>query len=199
MNDTLIFLALAGLALVFRWLTSHAAGDSDKPEPPLPNEPLSRRAPPQSEEERVRRFLEALGAPPGTQPPPPVRRRSVAPRPTVTPASQPQRPPKVRRSFVQPLPPLTTTPAEPIVIETIPAPTVMAPPLPPLASTLAPPITLFPTRTTAAAKAATKLVLPIGPLAALLRSPGTIRQAIILREVLGPPRGLESLDELRSP
>jgi hypothetical protein len=195
MNDTLIFLALAGLALIFRWLTSH----SEKPEPPPPNESAPRRPPAESEQERVRRFLEALGAPPGTQPPPPVRRRSVAPRGAPTPSPEPQRPPKVRRSFVQPLPPLTTTPPEPVVIEAAFPPVVIAPPLPSTQSSLAGPITLLPTLTTVAPKTATKRLTPAGSLTALLLSPRNIRQAIILREVLGPPRGLQSLDELRSP
>jgi hypothetical protein len=193
MNDTLIFLVLAGLALVFKWLTSHAAGDPEKPEPPPPNEPAQRRAPPQSEEERVRRFLEALGAPPGTQPPPAVRRRSVVPRPAVIPAPQPQRPPKVRRSFVQPLPPLTTTPPELVLVEAAPPPVMIAPPLPSLAPPLAAPITsLSPLKTTS--KAVTSRALSTRSLGALLRNPGGIRQAIMLREVLGPPRGLQALD-----
>ena len=75
MNDTLIFLVLAALALIFKWLTRQASDDSEKPEPPSPNEQAPPRPPAQSEEERIRRFLEALGAPPGTRPPPPVRQR----------------------------------------------------------------------------------------------------------------------------
>jgi hypothetical protein len=196
MNDTLIFLALAGVALVFKWLTSHAAGDAEKPEAPPPNESPSRRPPAQSEEERVRRFLEALGAPPGTQPPPPIRRRSVAPRPAVSPVPQPQRPPKVRRSFVQPLPPLTSAPPEPVVIEVAPPPVATA-----LAqlSTLTPPLAVPATsvplvKTTS--KALKSRTLPTGSLGALLRNPGSIRQAIVLREVLGPPRGLQVVDDL---
>ena len=108
MNHTLIFLVLAGLALIFKWLTSHGSGNSEKPEPPSPNE----QAPPphqpaQSDEERIRRFLEALGAPPGTRPPAPVRPRRV-----VTPAAPPAQRPKAKRSWVQPLPPLVTTPED---------------------------------------------------------------------------------------
>jgi hypothetical protein len=196
MNDTLIFLALAGVAFVFKWLTSHAAGDPEKPETPPPNEPPSRRPPAQSEEERVRRFLEALGAPPGTQPPPPIRRRSVAPRPAVSPVPQPQRPPKVRRSFVQPLPPLTTAPPEPVVVEAAPPPTLIAPLVPPLLPPLAAPIASLPplARTSKAVKLR---ALPAGSLGALLRKPGGIRQAIVLREVLGPPRGVQAFDDLR--
>jgi len=32
----------------------------------------------------------------------------------------------------------------------------------------------------------------------LLRSRASVRQAVILRELLGPPRGLQALDDLRS-
>ena len=78
MNDTVIFIVLAGLALIFKWLTKQGSSDAENPPPPSPNE-APRRAPPLSEEERVRRFLEALGAPPGTQPPPPVRPRTFTP------------------------------------------------------------------------------------------------------------------------
>jgi hypothetical protein len=191
MNDTLIFLALAGLALIFKWLTSQASGDAEKPEPPLPNERTqSRRVPPQSEEERVRRFLEALGAPPGTQPPPPVRPRPVVPRRVVTPAPRRERPSKVRRGWAQPLPPLTTAPLEP-VLDAVPPPVIVAPPLP--VSAASPPPTV-----SSARRVATAQVVPRTALGSLLRTRGSVRQAIILREVLGPPRGLQALDDLRS-
>jgi hypothetical protein len=66
--DFLIFLVLAGVALAFRWLTKQAAEQSEKNSSSEPNErPV--RPPSESEEERVRRFLEALGVPPGTKPP----------------------------------------------------------------------------------------------------------------------------------
>ncbi len=196
MNDTLIFLVLAGLALIFKWLTSHGSGDSEKPEPPSPNEQAPPpRPPPQSEEERIRRFLEALGAPPGTRPPPPVRPRRV-----VTPATPPAQRPKAKRSWVQPLPPLvttpkdlgppppTTTPFEPVAVEVAPSMTVAPPPPIILPSAPAPmPRATAPSR-----------VMPRQSLGTLLRSRASVRQAIILREVLGPPRGLQALDDLRS-
>jgi hypothetical protein len=196
MNDTLIFLVLAGLALIFKWLTSHGSSDSEKSEPPSPNEQAPpRRQPPQSDEERIRRFLEALGAPPGTRPPPPVRPRRV-----VTPPAPPAQRPRAKRSWVQPLPPLITTPKdlgppppttvsiEPIAAEVAP-PIAVAPPLPVIVPSSPSPMPR---------PAASLRAMPRQSLSTLLRKRSSVRQAIILREVLGPPRGLQALDDLRS-
>ena len=204
MYDTLIFLVLAGLALLFKWLTSKGSDEAEKPRPTLPNE-TPRQTPPQTEEERVRRFLEALGVPPGTQPPPPVRSRTVTPRSVVTPAPR-SPPPKIKRSWAQPLPPVITTPEdmplpplttapqpEPVfVVETQPAAEVVVPP--PLPAELsAQPLVPRLTRKAAPARA-----LPMTSLRPMLRSREKIRQAIILREVLGPPRGLEPFGQFPS-
>ena len=204
MNDTVIFLVLAGLALVFKWLTSKASGNAERPKAPPPNERAQPPPPPQrplaeTDAERVRRFLEALGAPPGTQPPPPVQPRRVI-RPT------PRAPaPKVRRSWVQPLPPLVTTPedmslpllatvaTEPAMFEATPPSNVaVAPPsLPVLEKSFQPALPL-------PRKSAPPRLIPLASLGEMLRSARTARQAIMLREVLGPPRGLQALDDLRS-
>ena len=194
MNDTLIFLVLAGLALIFKWLTSRGSDDSEKPEAP-PNEQAPPRQPPQSEEERVRRFLEALGAPPGTRPPSPVRPRWV-----VRPASPPAQRPKAKRSWVQPLPPLVTTPKDlgPPPPTTTQFEPVVAEVTPPIAVAPSPPIILPSTPSPMPRATAPTRVMPRQSLGTLLRQRGSIRQAIILREVLGPPRGLQALDDLRS-
>jgi hypothetical protein len=206
MNDLLVFLVLAGIALIFRWLTGQGSEDAEKPESPSPNE-RPQRPPAESEEERVRRFLEALGVPPGSAPPPPVRPRPTTARRVVTP-SQPKAPPKVKRSWVQPLPPLVTTPKEvpapapPPVMSAPPPPVVVAVPSAPA------PVALPALRPTAvsprmAMSGATQAAPPLatgalGSLGAILRTPVSVRQAILLREILGPPRGLQALDELRS-
>jgi len=196
MNDTLIFLVLGALALIFKWLTRQASDDSEKPAPRLPDEQVPPRQPPQSEEERIRRFLEALGAPPGTRPPPPVRPRRV-----VAPATRPAPRPQAKRSWVQPLPPLVTTPKdfgplqpapssfEPVMTEAAPPPVISVPP-PQIAAPSAPPPA---SRADAPLRKA-----PPQLFGALLRSRASIRQAVILREVLGPPRGLQALNDLRS-
>ncbi|MBA3608034.1 MAG: hypothetical protein H0W43_05920 [Chthoniobacterales bacterium] len=201
MNDTLIFFILAALALIFKWLTSKAENSQAEKEKRAaesgePNEqaPPTLRPAPQSEEERVRRFLEALGMPQGTQPPPPVRQRRV-----VTP-SAPQTPPaqrpKVKRSWAQPLPPLVTMPEDlrppPLQTAPPPLPTMVhvEPPLAEIEDSLPPPAPVLPAlRIPALQKPA-----PVMSLGAMLRSPASVRRAIVLREVLGPPRGLQPLD-----
>jgi len=182
MNDTLIFLVLAGIALIFKWLTSHPSEDSEKPEPPTPNEPI-KRPPPQSEEERVRRFLEALGQPPGSQLPPPVRPRTAIERRTVTPV----KPPKIRRGLVQPLPPLVTVPPPVPVVAAAPPPVIVPPRPIPIPSVVRQAARLPP------------LAPAISPsLGKTLRTPRGLREFVVWREILGPPRGLQALDDLRS-
>lgn len=200
MNDTLIFFILAALALVFKWLTSKAESSQAKKEQQeeesaQPNEqaPPALRPAPQSEEERVRRFLEALGMPQGTQPPPPVRPRRVV-TPSV-PQTPPAQKPKVKRSWVQPLPPLVTRPEDmglpPLESAPPPLPAVvhLEPPLPVFEEPSPPPAPVLPALRIPAPRPAS--VLSLG---AMLRSPASVRRAIILREVLGPPRGLQPLD-----
>lgn len=199
MNDSVIFIVLAGLALIFKWLTSKGSGDEGNPPPPspsLPNEPV-RRAPPLTEEERVRRFLEALGVPLGTQAPPPVRPRTVTPRPVVAPTPRTPPPPKIKRSWEQPLPPVVTTPKEvpppppktewqpePVFIMEAQAAPETVPPLLPAALAAPLPSTVAPVQAVS--------VMSLRP---LLQSRAKIRQAIMLREILGPPRGLQPLEQ----
>ncbi len=193
MNDTLIFFGLAALALIFKWLTSKAEKSQAENEthesdsaPPRVAPPM--RPPPQSEEERVRRFLEALGMPQGTQPPPPVR-----PRRTVTPTPPPAQRPKVKRSFVQPLPPLVTTPAD---FSPPPIPSVVT--VPPVLPEIETPLPRPRPVVAALRKAAPIPSVPATSLGALLRTPGGVRRAIVLREVLGSPRGLQPFESVGS-
>ena len=170
-----------------RWLSQKAeATKQDSPQttavpPPIP------RGESQTEEERIRRFLEALGQPAGSRPPP-----KVAPKRATRPSE-----------FVNPnLPPLTTVPPPRPVL-----PTPAAPPPPPLPIQRVltpapvqeagfevrdlgaqPSSDLVPEsrRSTAAQES----------LSVKLRSPQGLRDAIILREIFGPPRSLQSLDPI---
>ncbi len=176
------YVLLVLFVVLVRWLLSKAkqADTRQGPPSPPPSRPISRGGETQTEEERVRRFLEALGQPPGTTPPKVVPRRRAVP-------------PKI---FPQ-LPPLTAVP----------------PPLPRETASMPPP---FPVETTVwQAPAAPAPAFEVHDVARQTRGEtaevrrraasrldsrirlGTredLRNAIILREIFGPPRSLQSLD-----
>jgi hypothetical protein len=87
--ENLLFILLIAIAVLFRLLASKV-GEAKKrqqdPERrsttgPSASEPIE-HAPVESDEERIRRFLEALGQPTGSRPPPPVvPRTDIPPRP----------------------------------------------------------------------------------------------------------------------
>src|SRR5207237_7520717 len=72
--------------------------------------PLSSE-PEETDQERIRKFLEALGQPTTSKPPPPVAPRPTYQKPVVL--SRPESEPVRRRTVLSPLPPLTTRPPEP--------------------------------------------------------------------------------------
>jgi hypothetical protein len=201
MFETIILLVLAGLALIFRWFTSRTTRDTDERRPALPND--RPRRPAESEQERVRRFLEALGMPEGSAPPPPLRPRPAPPRRLVTPTTAETPRPK-RRRLLQPLPPLVTVPRD----KTPPGPPTASepPPLPILTPAVplpgAPVAGQTSRRPMAVARQparwASRPPKEISPLIALLRDRRGLQQAIILREILGPPRAFAPLAADRS-
>ena len=85
--DSLLFLLLVAVAVLFQFLAKIAAKtskDQTKRTPtPIPRTPTPmRRAPTESDEDRIRKLLEALGQPPTSRPPPPVvPRTDIPPRP----------------------------------------------------------------------------------------------------------------------
>src|SRR5437016_9448829 len=85
--DSLLFFLLVAVAVLFQFLAK-TAGKTGKdqskriststPRTPTP----MRRAPAESDEDRIRKLLEALGQPPTSKPPPPVvPRTNIPPRP----------------------------------------------------------------------------------------------------------------------
>ena len=203
--DQLIFLLLVGIAFFFQLLARAAKASkgpgATKPRstpPPIP------RAPAESDEERIRRFLEALGQPTTSKPPPPVTPRPTYQKPVVLPHVPP---------FASPLPPLMTRPPElpgaaklpteikpareakvfkPRVAE---APTfeVQQGPLP----SEPPPIYKMPAESQGIADQQPSKPGPRRTeLAALLRSTSGLREAIVLREIFGPPRSMQPFDLL---
>jgi len=89
--DSLLFLLLVAVAVFFQFLAK-TAGKTDKDQTkstPTPGTPTPmRRAPTESDEDRIRKLLEALGQPPTSRPPPSAvprtprhrRRRGSCPR-----------------------------------------------------------------------------------------------------------------------
>jgi len=188
--ENLLFLVFIGIAFFFQLLMraatkSNKGPDQQKPQPRATPPPIPQSAPP-SDEDRIRRFLEALGQPAGSAPPPPVKPRPTYQKPVVLPHVPP---------FKSPLPPLTTRPPDlprekkifqprPDVptfeVHQAPPPIETAPLVQALQST--------PGRATAETEPKRSDLME------LLRSPSGLRDAIILREIFGPPRSMHPLD-----
>jgi hypothetical protein len=211
--DNLLFLLLLALAGLFQLLGRVArkrSGEGEKQAPkPAPQavKPIPRVAK-ESDQERIRKFLEALGNPPASPPPPPVMPRTdIPPRPLapvrppvepliprwkLTPEERRKRPYILKESSL----PGSVTPAEQIsapAMAIAPAFEVHEGPLP----IEPPPVIKTPMETYAAATSA----VPKGAdlktdIAILLASKSGLRDAIILREIFGPPRSLQALDLL---
>ena len=162
----------------------------------------------ETDEQRIRKFLEALGQPTTSKPPAPVAPRPTYQKPVVLPQVGP---------FGSPLPPLTTRPqqSEPDwrLPRDIKLPGQITPTReartfqPKVAEAPAfevqqgpPPLEALPV-IKSAAEAYAIAIQPIAKsaeakidIATMLRSTSGLRDAIILREIFGPPRSLQPLD-----
>lgn len=186
-TDTFLFIFFAIFALILRWLTKKAEGTSQTPSAApneQPNKPIP-RASARSDEESIRGFLEALGAPPGSAPPPQARPRSTVPRRLSAPSAPPPAPARRQRRsrrWEQPLPPLVSAP--PPLAEPAPPPLVITPAAP---EPSPPQIMSRPVL-----RAPPPLAVALPPsLGNNLRNRSAVRRALVLREILGPPRALE--------
>src|SRR5437588_1796822 len=123
--DNLLVLLFFAIAILFQILTSAAAksrkrrGDTER----RPTSPSQMSRPPtveedERDEERIRKFLEALGQPTTTKAPPPVARRPTYQRPIIV--EREESIPKRRPTVFSPLPPLTTQPPD-VLPETQPS------------------------------------------------------------------------------
>ena len=191
--DSLLFILLIAIAALFRLLASKAGEakkraqqpDQRSRTTPQVSEPI-RRAPVESDEERIRRFLEALGQPPTSKPPPPVVPRTDLPPRPLAPVQPPI--PTVRnvltrrkRQIAEP----TKFPSPPPIPERHEARPPRELPAP-----IKSPVEAYaidPEPKTKGAHTRTDI-------ATLLRSAAGLRNAIILREIFGPPRSLQPLD-----
>src|SRR5436190_16177216 len=203
--DNLLFLLFVALAIFFQILTRAATKSGRRPgdtkprstSPSQMSRPLSNE-PDETDQQRIRKFLEALGQPTTSKPPAPV-----APRPTD------QRPVVLRHvgTMKSPLPPLTTRPPDLPREITLPgqiAPTREARTFQPRVAE-APafevqqgPSPLEPISETEVRAAfqpiASQSSSRTPDIATMLRSTSGLRDAIILREIFGPPRSLQPLD-----
>jgi hypothetical protein len=174
-------LLLAFIALV-RWLVSKAKSrvpDGQTPMAPPPAQPITRGGQTQTEEERIRKFLEALGQPAGTAPPP-----KVAPR----------RPPVVPK-ILRTLPPLKTVPPPLPAKE---ATQFVAPPPLPAPSSVVPRldgdfnVQDFVRQTSSEPPPKRQPSLSLARIK--LGTSQDLRTAVVLREIFGPPRSLQPFD-----
>ena len=180
--DNLLVLLFFAIAILFQILTSAAAksrkrrGDSQRrsTSPSQRSRPLATE---EDDQDRIRKFLEALGQPATSKPPPPVASRPTYQKPSVLPKREP---PPIARRILSPLPPLTTEPPE-FPRETQPGPLPLSP--------------ISEVEVKAALQPVEKE--PMGKaqdIATLLTSTAGLREAIILREIFGPPRSMQPLD-----
>lgn len=206
--DNPLFILLILIAGLLRWLAQRATAKKEQNSEPSTSTSPARNAPiprgaEDTEEARVRRFLEALGQPTSSSPPSKIKPRPVAQKR----AALPHVPP-----FASPLPPLTTMPQplpdRPVLVQesTSPrsAPRVFKPRAP------EPPIFEIRDLLSQNRPASDKRVLRgsnVSPtilesetrhdetfLARLTTSQG-LREAVILREIFGPPRSMQSSEE----
>jgi hypothetical protein len=208
--ENLLFLLLLALAGLFQLLGRAARKTSTDQEEPTPK-PAPRmakpipRAPAESDEERIRKFLEALGQPPAATPPPPVvPRTNIPPRP-LAPVQPPiprawkvireerRKPDVIRRETPPPEIVKRTEKVFPPAMAVAPAFEVHEGPL----AVEQPPIIKAPVEAYAAAtRPIAKGAELKTDIATLLASKSGLRDAIILREIFGSPRSLQPLDLL---
>src|SRR5256885_9626401 len=199
--DNLLFLLFVAIAIFFQILTRFATKSRRPPtdssrrstSPSQTARPLSGE-PEETDEDRVRKFLEALGQPTTAKPPQPVAPRTdipprpvapVQPPPSMRPFSFPERrpPSEERRESVVILHEATQAPATAFKEQERTAP---EPP---------------PSVVKAAEEAYTIETQPISrspeskiDIVTMLRSTSGLRDAIVLREIFGPPRSMQPLD-----
>ena len=174
-----VALVIAGIIALINWLTKKNES-ADAPPAPVARPP---RTDAEAEAERMRKFMEALGLP-ANQAPRPIP-RPAAPRVKTAPPPLPR---KRQRS-------LDEAPAPRLPVEKLHVPELYTPEVPEF-HTKSSEVSAIPSEAKAVALAdpyaSTQRQTPVDEMRRLLRSPGEIRSALLLREILGPPRGLQS-------
>jgi len=213
--DNLLFFLLIAVAALFQLLskTISKAGKSDSNETsslPKPQTPRPiQRAPRESDADRIRKFLEALGQPPTSTPPAPVAPRTdVPPRPLAPVQPPPVIPGRWRLPREQREKPDVSQKESFPLEQPSRLQQIVPPPEPPPAAPAfevheavpvelqQPPVIKTPVEAYTATQAVTKRADFTMNIATLLLSTSGLRDAILLREILGPPRGLQAFDLL---
>lgn len=211
--DNLLFFLLIAVAALFQLLSktiskakksdSDGTSSSSGPQTPRPIQ----RAPRESDADRIRKFLEALGQPPSSTPPQPVLPRTNIPARPLAPVQPPPALPPVWRLPRQRAekPDVSQRESTPIKqsggLQQILPPIVPASAAPTFEVQAAFPVgpqqPLVKTAVesdAAGSEIVTKRAGSKTDIASLLASTSSLRQAILIREILGPPRGLQTLD-----
>jgi hypothetical protein len=202
--ENLLFLLLVAVAVLFQILAkavAKASKDQTKRTSTPQTHPPTPRAPRESGEDQIRKLLEALGHPPTSTPPPPVARRTdTSPRPLapvqppISPLQQLSREKRRKREAIPPPPAVTPTKEiSPPKVAVASVFEVQEGPVP----IESPPIVKAPAEAyTEVARTITKTKVARTDIVTLLASTSGLRDAMILREIVGPPRGLQAIDLL---
>jgi hypothetical protein len=195
--DSLLFFLLVAVAVLFQFLAKMAGktgkDQTKRTSTPIPRTPAPlQRAPTESDEDRIRKLLEALGQPPTSTPPPTVVPRTDIPLRPLAPVQPPNSPfsqlRREKRRKPEAIAKEKSTPPAITREEKIVSPKITGAPA--FEIQQAPEAYAATTRTIA------KTEEPRTDIATLLASTSRLRDAIILREILGPPRGLRVIDAM---
>jgi hypothetical protein len=213
--DNLLFLLLVAVAALFQLLSktiskADKSGSNETSSSPRPQTPRPiQRAPRESDADRIRKFLEALGQPPSSTPPPPVLPRSDIPPRPVAPVQPPPvipgawRLPRERQKKAD-VSQRESTPRE----QSSGSKQIIPPPVPARVApafevheTLPVELQQLPIITPSAEAYAAPKALGVAnvadfktDIATLLASKSSLREVILLREILGTPRGLQPME-----
>jgi hypothetical protein len=211
--DNLLFFLLIAAAALFQLLSkaiskAKKSDSNDTSSSPTPQSPRPiQGAPRESDADRIRKFLEALGQPPSSTPPSPVvPRTNIPPRPLAPvqpppPLQRVWRLPRQRAEKQEVNKPESASLEESGGLQQV---VPVAPALPaatfevheafPIAPQQSAVIKTAVESDAKASQIVAKRAASKGDIVTLLGSKSSLRQAILIREILGPPRGLQALD-----